>query len=163
MRHLCKFVTVVLLLCTLTGCEAQHPKDEVLLKNFRDHKAEFEQLLQMFHADKRLSRVARDFTRPANPTEVGITEERLREYRKLFDVLGLSAGIEGYGEKESVFFLASTQGLSVSGSSKGYAYLATPPELIVDQLDGYKPPDGKSFSAFRRIEGNWYLHFDYED
>jgi hypothetical protein len=80
--------------------------------------------------------------------------------------LGLSAGIEGYCEKDAILFYASTKGLSVTGSTKGYAYLKKVPEnseKLVNSLDDYWSPDGKSFTAYRRIEGNWYLYFDYED
>lgn len=163
MRHTSQFVGLLLLLLVLSGCRAQHPKDEDLLQRFRTHRQEFEQLLQMFREDKGLGRVAPDFTRPANTNEVGVTKERIDEYRRLFRTLGLSAGIEGYGERDAVFFYASTQGLSVSGSSKGFAYLTKRPALLVDQLDGYRSPDGRSFSAFRHIEGNWYLQLDFED
>src|ERR687886_466493 len=104
----------------LSGCSSEHPSDRSLLDNFRLHKAEFERLLQMFRADKGLGRVAYDFTRPENPRDVGVSRERLREYRDLFGELGLSAGVEGYGEKEVIWFHASTRGLSVTGSSKGY-------------------------------------------
>jgi hypothetical protein len=152
----------VICVLLLVGC-SRHPSDSALLKNFQSHRAEFNHLLVMFLADKGLGRVAYDFTRPEDPASVGVSPERLAEYRKLFDQLGLSAGIEGYGDKEEVQFYASTQGLSVSGSAKGFAYLTRPPSLLVDRLDNYRSKDGKSFTAFRHIEGNWYLYLDYED
>ena len=146
------------------GCSSEkHPSDQSLLENFQTHKAEFDQLLQMFLADRGLGRVAYNFTRPENPEDVGVTRERLKAYRALFDDLGISAGIEGYDEKDIVWLHASTYGLSVTGSSKGYAYLKERPELVVESLDAYRSQDGKSFTAFRHIEGNWYLYFDYED
>ena len=117
----------------------------------------------MFLADKGLGRVAYDFTRPENPQTVGITRERLKVYRGLFDELDLSAGIEGYEEKDVVWFHASTYGLSVTGSGKGYAYLKERPKLVVDNLDTYWSQDGRSFTTFRHLEGNWYLYLDYED
>lgn len=117
----------------------------------------------MFLEDKGLGRVAYDFTRPERPEEVGVTRERLADYRKLFGNLGLTAGVEGYDEKDMVWFHVSTYGLSVTGSSKGYAYLRERPKLVVDNLDTYWSRDGKSFTAFRHIEGDWYLYFDYED
>ena len=148
----------------LLGCgRLNHPSDQELIDNWRAHKSEFQQLLQMFIADKGLGRVAPDFTRPENPINVGVTQERLKAYRNLFNTLGLSAGVEGYDEKETIWFHASTQGLAVSGSSKGYAYLSKKPVLLVENLEKYWSTDGKSFTAFKLIEGNWYLYFDYED
>ena len=158
--------------------EKEHPKDEKLIEIYQSHKNEFNQLLQMFQEDKSLGRVAPEFTRTANFFEeckapniwngknIEIGEARLSEYRKLFSLLELPAGIEGYCEKDIILFYASTKGLSVTGSSKGFAYLEEMPTgnlKIVENLDNYWSSDGKSFRAFRRIEGNWYLYFDYED
>lgn len=145
------------------GCTSKHPSDQTLLNNFQTHKSEFNQLLEMFLADKGLGRVAYSFTRPERPESIGVSPDRLGEYRKLFGRLGLSEGIEGYVEKDTVWFHASAQGLSVTGSGKGYAYLTKPPPLVVDNLDNYRSQDGKSFAAFRHIEGKWYLYLDYED
>lgn len=145
------------------ACASKHPSDQALLSQFQSHRSEFNHLLQMFVADKELGRVAYNFTRPANPAEIGISEQRLQEYKQLFDKLGLTAGIEGYDEKEVIWFIASTQGLGVSGSAKGFTYLEKPPSLLVDSLDGYRSKDGKSFTAFRHLEGKWYLYLDYED
>ena len=147
----------------MSGCSSKHPTDQSLIDNFQSHKSEFNQLLQMFRADRSLGRVAYDFTRPANPQDIGISQQRLAEYRALFDQLDLSAGIEGYDEKGLVWFHVSTQGLSVTGSGKGFAYLKESPPLVVDSLDTYWSKDGRSFTAFRHLEGNWYLYFDYED
>ena len=153
---------ILLILCSACS-SAKHPSDQALIENFQSHKSEFNQLLQMFLADKGLGRVAYDFTRPENPQTVGITRERLKVYRGLFDELDLSAGIEGYEEKDVVWFHASTYGLSVTGSGKGYAYLKERPKLVVDNLDTYWSQDGRSFTTFRHLEGNWYLYLDYED
>ncbi|MBK8464481.1 MAG: hypothetical protein IPL32_01495 [Chloracidobacterium sp.] len=125
----------------------------------------------MFKEDRSVGRVS-DFIRPANffekceswdGKEVEMSTIRHLDYRRRFLILGLSAGIEGYCEKESVYFYASTKGLSVTGSSKGYVYTVKQPTLLVDDLDKYWSPDGQSFAAHRHIEGQWYLFLDYED
>ena len=163
-RSLLAVVGVALL---FGGCfsslSKKHPTDDELLKNFQTHKVEFDRLLKMFLADKELGRVAPDFTRPEDPRTVGVSPERLGEYRKLLNTLGLSNGIEGYKEKDLVYFHSSAQGLAVSGSGKGYAFAVIRPALVVDNLDNYWSKDSRSFTAFRHIEGNWYLYFDYED
>jgi hypothetical protein len=158
-------VSLLLILSHLSACAsgANHPADEALLSNFRSHRADFERLLQMFLADKGLGRVAPDFTRPDAPQSVGVAPERISEYRNLFKKLGLTAGIEGYEEKDHVWFHASTYGLAVTGSSKGYAHLKQRPALVVGSLDSYRHRDSRSFVVFRHIEGDWYLYFDYED
>jgi hypothetical protein len=156
-------VLLFLLTATLAGCSRNHPSDQAMTSEFQSHKAQFQQLLEMFQTDKDLGRVAYDFTRPAEPEKLGITQERLKQYRALFTELKLSAGIEGYPPKDSVMFIRSTQGLSVSGSSKGFAFLLKQPELLVNDLDEYKAKQQRSFTAFRHIEGNWYLYYDFED
>ncbi len=158
---------LVLLLAVLSGCfvTGDHPSAATLLTNFQNQRADFERLLQMFREDTPLGRVAYDFTRPAdiNAAPVDVPAARLDAYRALFTQLNLSAGIEGYGEKHTVWFIASTQGLSISGSAKGYAYAAQRPDLVVEDIDHYRSEDGRSFTAYQLIEGNWYLYFDYED
>jgi len=157
-------VLAALLLLALAGCgSGSHPSDKKLIENFQTHKAAFDQLLRMFLADKGLGRVGEDFTRPENASSVGVNAEGLKAYRRLFERLGLKGGVEGYDEKDIVLFYASAEGLSVSGSSKGYAYCKQRPPLVVEDLDSYKSPGDKSFTAFRHLEGNWYLFFERED
>lgn len=156
------FITIFILIL-LTGCSSKHPSDRELIDNWKTHQAEFEQLHQMFLADKGLDRVGHDFTWPSDPAQIGVTPARLSEYRQLFQNLNLTAGIAGGGAKEIVMFIASTKGLSVTGSSKGYAYAIAKPPLVVEDLETYWSKDGRSFAAFKHIEGNWYLYFDYED
>jgi hypothetical protein len=177
-----KSLTALIVLAACLGtsscffpAEREHPKDSELIKNFQTHRAEFDELLEMFKADRSLGRVGPDFTRPANffercegpnarnGNEIEVSEERLADYRKRFSRLGLPYGIEGYCDKHRVHFYASGLGLSVTGSTKGYAYSDDPPQTLVDDLDTYWSTDGHSFWAYRRIEGNWYLYFQYED
>lgn len=158
---------LTMLMAGLSGCFAVggHPSAATLLNNFQTNRADFERLLQMFMEDPQLGRVAYDFTRPASleAAQVDVPAARLNQYRALFTKLNLSAGIEGYGDKRTVWFIASTQGLSIGGSAKGYAYQVAQPELVVEDIDRYRSEDGRSFTAFQLIEGNWYLYFDYED
>lgn len=151
----------------LTGCfmVKQHPTAQQLIVNFRNNQADFERLLLLFKSDNQLGRVAYDFTRSASftTTTADVPPERLNTYRALFTRLHLEAGIEGYGDKRTVYFIASTQGLSVSGSAKGYVYSIDRPEPVVENIDAYWPADGRSFTAYQLIEGNWYLYFEYED
>ena len=37
-----------------------------------------------------------------------------------------------------------------------------PPALIVPDTDRYRPADGLSYVAYRRIEGRWYVYYDVE-
>ncbi|MFC1617843.1 hypothetical protein ACFL2B_01030 [Patescibacteria group bacterium] len=163
--------TIIILMLFLSvlfgvGCDS-HSSDEKMIQNFNDHKSEFEELLTMFQADKKLGRVGDGFTRSADleSEDIGVTEERLDEYYKLFEELGLPDGIEGYGDKETIYFYSSTAGLGISGSMKGYIYTEDPEYYFeqVNNLDEYTSSDGQSFDAIRDIGYGWYLYYSYED
>ena len=178
-------------LMPLVGCgllfEKQHPKDAELIENFRRHRQEFEALIEVFRSDTGVGRVGATFTRSSDffgkcadsqtrdaskgtgssdtwdGQPIHVSKERFLDYQRRFKDLGLTAGIEGYCAKDLIGMYASTQGLSVTGSSKGYAFMTKPPQILVDDLDSFWSEDGRSFTAYRRIDGNWYLFFDYED
>lgn len=157
-------VALLLLCFSLGSCgRAGHPSDADLLKNFTRNEAGFERLLTMIRADKSLQRVDDTWTRPEDPSSVGIGPDRIQAYRSLFATLGIPRGFYAWHDPENFTFLASTSGIGVSGSAKGYAYLSRRPDLVVPSLDGYQSPDGGSFTAYRHIKGNWYLYLDHED
>jgi hypothetical protein len=153
----------------LTSCDSaeEHPPAATLQKQWRDHRADLEKLVTMIKADKALQRVAPDFTRPENLSAAGIDENRLKEYRALIKQTGVKSGIEGYNDKSTIWFHVSSLGLSVSGSGKGLAYVEGTPETVVSDLDAHilqaHKDHAESFSAFQRLEGNWYLYYDDED
>ena len=167
------FFSIIFVLFLLSCEKTHHPKDSELIANFQVHQEEFAELLQMFEEDKSLGRVSFDFTRLANFFEkcesqnswngknIDISEGRLLEYKKLFSELKLEAGIEGYCEKDEIYFHASTIGLAVSGSSKGYVFMLKKPmsENVVESLDDYKPNGKESTLGYKHIEGNWYLYY----
>ena len=153
-----------LFLIVLGGCgESEHPKDDTLILNFKRNEVDFEHLLTMLREDKKLERVDDTWTKPDDPATIGVTKEQIKSYRALFSRLGIPRGFYAFHDPERFTLLASAYGLSVSGSAKGYAYLVQKPDLVVGNLDEYWPADGKSFTAYRHIKGNWYLYFDFED
>lgn len=159
-----RFLVLPLVLLIVAGCaESSHPTDDELLRNFTRHEADFERLLTMIRADRKLERVDDTWTRPDDPSSIGVTSERIKSYRRLFSTLGIPRGFYAFHDPERFTFLASTRGLSVTGSAKGYAFLAENPTLIVTNLDTHWSADGRSFTAYRHIKGSWYLYFDYED
>jgi hypothetical protein len=164
--------SVVLLI--LVGCG--HPSDSALLSEFEANRRDLESLVLMFQHDKGLGRVGDGFTRPEDPSIVGVNSARVAEYRRLCRAVGAPNCIEGYdaayeglygsprdfGEKKDPIWIhVSATGLSVSGSGKGFLYSADPPFPVVADLDGIRP--SKSGTWLRHIEGPWYLYYDYED
>jgi hypothetical protein len=108
----------------------------------------------MFRTDKEVERVAPSFTRGT------LSQERWNEYRRLFRILNLESGIEGYGEKDFIWFHASSSGLATSGSSKGFIYTLTPIEALVDDLDITANEVSYEGRIYRHLEGSWYLYYE---
>lgn len=143
-----------------------HPSSAELITRFNTHRDDFERLAVMFQQDTDVSRIAPDFTRPEGWAVTN--QERYAEYQQLFDRTGLRAGVEGYrvaghAAKDTIYFYASTQGLSIAGSGKGYLYLTEPPEQTVDDLDRYTEGRAGTFIALQHITGNWYLFYESQD
>ena len=139
-----------------------HLADEELIGTFHSHQADFDRLLQMVLQNKQLTRVDDDWTEPRDPKTIGVSEERVAEYRKLFRVLGIKHGFSAPQNRDHVQFLASTRGWVSHGSEKGYLYAIVIPDHLgpvrdsLDQLGFGKRPIG---SGCRHIQGNWYLYF----
>lgn len=136
-----------------------------LINNYYKHKTDFNNLVEMFKTDKGLERVGAGFTTPPSLKMIGLTNERFERYTQILSKLDLSDGIEGYDKKDIIWLHASSRGLAISGSSKGYVYTDNPSKYgkIVDNIENYISPDQQSFTIFQPIEGNWYIYFDYED
>lgn len=164
----------------LAGCGPAgfgHPSDAQLLERFRAHRAELEQLLGMFELDKGLGRVGSGFTRPEDPGRVGVSAQRVEEYRRLCAAVGAPDCIEGYDAtydrlygdvhpgrteaKDPIWIHVSGIGLSISGSGKGFVYSTHPTFEVVPDLD--RVSASRSGTWLRHIEGAWYLYYDYED
>ena len=72
------FVAWVALLSSIwTSADTPHKSDQELIANFKTNEAEFNQLLQMVMADKRLHRVDDNWTDPSDPKTIGIPDERI--------------------------------------------------------------------------------------
>lgn len=166
-------IPVLLLICFIAGWSTLEKynwktmdridKDAVMIENFYKHRGDFEKMVEMIKADAGLERVDYNWTRPEDIEEIGITAKRISEYRRLFVKTNVPRGFYATDQRNAIEFMAGSQGLSVTGLSKGYTYFESPPKLIVENLDTYWSENGRSFIAYRHIKGNWYLYLDYED
>ncbi|MBK8047479.1 MAG: hypothetical protein IPK16_10355 [Anaerolineales bacterium] len=113
-------LSVLLAIVLLAGCgPTTHPTDEQLLERFSQNEAGFDQLVTMLQEDPELRRVDDDWTDPADPSMIGVSEDRIVAYRARFKQLGIPRGFYAFHDPEDYTFVASALGLSVSGSSKG--------------------------------------------
>jgi len=157
------FAYAMMLSQAFTSGDIPHKSDEELIANFRSHRGEFTRLLQMINEDRDLKRVDYYWTSPENPRSIGITQNRIDEYRTLFRQACVPRGFSAFQSKDYIEFIASSLGLAVSGSSKGYLYAKEPPARLIDNLDNYRGQSSKmspAFPVYRHIEGNWYLFFE---
>lgn len=149
--------------CALLFWLLQPPDDASMIKNLREHRATFDQLVRMIREDQGLERVDDTWTDPSDPSTVGVSAERIATYRRLFDEAGVPRGFYAYGGSSTIEFVARTAGISVSGWSKSYVYaeqaagVVGDGTLVDDPLDNYhKEP---KVVVMRQIEPSWYLQF----
>lgn len=147
---------IAVLLAGSYGC---HPTDRQLIAGFERHRADYYQLAALAEQDRHLGRVSRTWYETQGgdyhyAPEAGLlSEERWSRYRRLFDVLQLEEGVLiGDGR---TWFLRSCFGLSVSGSTKGIAYMPRPTPGCGNA--DYGPSDvGFEDTCYRHISGKWY-------
>jgi hypothetical protein len=138
------------------------PPDRELIANFRQHQGEFEQLAKMLQTDKALTRVDQDWTDPNSPQSIGVSQSRIDEYRRLLRDVKTPRGFQTPGNPNDIEFYYFMTGSAISSDTdKGYAYLVTPPPHPLTNLDDCQPDEKNGITAYRHIQGNWYLFYEY--
>ena len=140
------------------------PREELLEANFRKHESEFQDLLTMSQTDRKLVRIANDFTWldtnaawPRPESEWGISRERWDQYRGLFKTLGVPGGMLRENKGTVTYFIVFSGGLVTNGFSKGYAYSDTEPAPLVSSLDDPASWPKGNRVVFKHLKGDWYL------
>jgi hypothetical protein len=155
---------VILSFVFTTGCirqQSTYRDDRFMLANFQAHKSEFNTLLEMFRADKGFIYFANNTSIPENPSTVGVSPERLEQYRRFFSALsleGMAAADRVTGARDEIWFFTSIEGARRS-TFKHYAYVSKPTKGVIQDLD----KDGSKAAPYRHIENNWYLALDDAD
>jgi hypothetical protein len=147
------------------------PSDESLRSRFLTHRADFERLVMMANEDNRLTRIAPDFTwlddNVAWPRkDVGITEDRWNEYRRLFHTTGASIGIEKGINPSRILFPIDARGIVPTGATKGLVFSQAPLSPVLKSLDKappgelYEGPDHNHVLVYKLIEDHWYIYYE---
>lgn len=162
-------ITAFFLISTLLfSCsDKPHLPDNALEDIFRQHEADFNKLIDMSNADSRVVRIAPDFTRlennynwPRPESELGFSKARWDEYRQLFKNLGLEQGITRPTDNPDLILLtASSRGLSVGGSLKGYAYSTKELSPQVNSLDHIPLNLSNGRPIYKPVKEHWYLYY----
>lgn len=132
------------------------PSDQQMIRNFQNHRPQYEQLLQMIQTDAGLDRVGTlAGNSPENPATVGVDEARLQEYAWTLTQLHVQS-LERWGAPRGFEFITCGWGLAVSGWEMGYFYSEQPPSPLVSDTGQSDAPSGYSY---HHIEGNWYIYY----
>ncbi len=162
-KHHLSFVLLGAALAFMLACSSRHVSthktDQEMISHFQGHRAEFDELLKMFRADKGLTFFSKGSSVPENVQSIGITSERLKQYQALFARAGLDGmADESDGSKDDVWFFTSIDGPRES-TFKHYAFVTQPKRGVVADLDH----GASKLAPYRHIDGNWYLALDDAD
>ena len=137
------------------GSEQDHEPDDVMIKNFVEHRAQFEELRSMLVHDGSISRIDENWTDPAD-----LQQNVVADYRRRFKELKIPRGVSVTLGGRRIVFIASAPGWVAAGSTKAYVYMEERPDEVETDLDHYLVDRTRVVEAFRRIDGNWYLYFE---
>lgn len=150
-----------------------HDTDDVMLQNFADNRAVFEQIVSELQQDDDIRRVDDNWYRLADGKARSDNPDRIARYRKLFKKNSTGRGIyASYSPNGNprILFLSNCIGMVTGGSSKGYLYEPHPEGefLLVDSIDDYDQQKDlwrSYWAVHRKIEGakGWYLYCDFDD
>lgn len=165
-----KFILFTLLMSLITcACEGgTHPSDASLIRNFNEHETDFNRLVNMAETDSHVVRIADGFTWldtnvswPRSESELGFSKSRWAEYRSIFKKLGIKDGINRREDiPGTIFFIVSSNGAALHGTSKGYAYTTKEPSPLAESLDGLNRQLKPMVPVYKRLQSNWYLYFE---
>jgi len=159
--------------CDPFNSKRSHPSDATLIQLFQKNESAFNKLVRMSNDDPHVIRIAYHFTRldtnwawPRPDSQLGFSKGRWDEYRALFNRLGLDSGISRETNMGSavIFLTASSKGMTLRRSSKGYAYSMQSLSPVFESLEKV-PFDPKSRPqhgvAFKPIKEHRYLSYDW--
>lgn len=149
-----------------------------LVPRFDVRKPALERLVGMVMTDGlvgldeplREARIAMDWTRPESLEALGISRERLDQYRSLMKDQGIALGLEAFRFRRKnvkIEFIVDSYGLAISGAAWGYMYTTNP-----DTLNGIEVRDigrvvwsgGENQSTdrtfYQKVGTNWYVFLD---
>jgi hypothetical protein len=155
--------------------EGTYRTNQEIIEYFNKNKDIFISLNEelLVYAKKGLYRIDDNWTGPANISEIGIDNDKLKRLRRLFNSINMPRGI-GCDNKSIKYYL-HTSGLSVSGGSEGFLFsIDEPSNYFKDESQGIqtkpfeivndvKYPEKGSYCIYIRIQKNWYIYNEYED
>lgn len=122
--------------------DISQPSDATLEANFKLHESDLQLLVNMSEADNRVVRITSEFTWlddnaawPRPESQLGFSEARWDQYRRLFKEIGLAGGIAREKSGDVTYLIFSSKGLVTHGTEKGYAFSKNELTPTADSLD----------------------------
>jgi hypothetical protein len=149
---------VALLFLTLASFSGK-PSDEALVKQFREHRKEFELLREMMAKDSKIASV-RDWGVSTNkwgstPLEdAGIDEKRHTEYLGVLKRAGVKVAVR---DEDEIRFAVAGSGFASKGYRIAVTYRETEPAPLLKSLDDFRKTKTESEHAYRKLDDRWYL------
>jgi hypothetical protein len=153
LRSLAVGFRTALLFVLATSCHSGPPADAVVVREFEANAQHFDRLRAMLTRDSNVGAIGKDFLlaadkpfEPANLTQVGLTERRPADYRRLLAAVGAER-LDRDGDS-SVSFVLWGSGFAGNTHHKGIAWLTGGPPATGIQR------------RFLVIRDNWCLYQD---
>ena len=193
MRRRTSYLIIVLLIAivgggavVLIGTSSPHSPDSALIKKFSENESDFNLLMKMAGEDAKASIIRMGFVGlenkgawppaiyldedkvwPRSESELGFSQQRWDEYRRLFKKLHLHGINRKHEMPDAVFFTSSMDFSSLDGyeeavTEKGYVYSAR--EIhgsLTGSLDGLKINRPAMFLKRLNERDHWYLFYEW--
>src|SRR5438105_1863469 len=103
----------------VAGCDVllKPPSDRELLGNFERHETALNQVVQMVKANKQLMRVDTDWTDPKDPQTIGVSSDRIEQYRRLLREAHVPRGFLRRGDADGIEFTYWVIGSAISSDT----------------------------------------------
>lgn len=134
--------------------------DKEMLESLVEHRADLDRLIAMLSHDRGLVAVDFDWTDPANPTSLGVTSDRVNEYRAVFKRIGLHRGVRVLEAGNKFVFIDRASGNLVNGLSKSFVHDEGEVSPVVEELDSLVNAATRGASYRSTGIPFWYLQLD---
>jgi hypothetical protein len=143
------------------------PGDNTLVKRFRKHRGELENLVQMANHDSQFAAIGPDLVKMVDGKEYGqdevhrvLSDARWDEYRRLFNSVGLNAGVNRDEKTGDVFLAAHTFGKTDSVATYfGFLYCSDANARVygfTPCVDGSDSADKRRY-RWKKLDSRWYI------
>jgi hypothetical protein len=151
----------------LAGCGA--PSDASIVARFNAHRADFNQLVEMFRTDGIEGRLRCDGRSPEGDDAVRgqqpISAQRRAEYEKIFQAYGCDTAAYYYSSRGIANFPLWTKGRLWAGAGKSVVFIPDkPPTPLLASTDNYhwtqRDHAQGAVTLYRNIDGPWYVEYE---